>query len=175
MRGERPEVRLQGNTLQAMEIHKSKARHAPKLCLVGGGGVGGNTGRSDHFSQIPEMKSSSPWRQDTGLAGWDARGEGGTAHINLSLYQQARLRQGWLVTESAAGLGRRFSGNGGSLSDHSLPSTITHFTVDTVIGQRSNSKGATGWSKRGDSKGTFPLASLPNLCLLELSLSFCAS
>lgn len=71
-------------------------------------------------------------------------------HVNLSLYQQARLRQGWLVRESAAGLGRRFSGNCRSLSDYSLPSTITHFAVDTVIGQRSNSKGATGWSKRGE-------------------------
>ena len=114
------------------------------------GGGAGSTGRSDHFPQIPEVKSSSPWRGDTGLAGWEARGEGGTAHVNLSLYQQARLRQGWPVKESAAGLGRRFSGNCRSLSDHSLPSTITHFTVDTVIGQRSNSKGAMGRSKRGE-------------------------
>lgn len=54
MPGERPKVRLLGNTLQAVEIHKSKARHAPTLCLEGE-----STGQSDHFSQIPEMKSSS--------------------------------------------------------------------------------------------------------------------
>ena len=47
MPGERPKVRLLGNTLQAMEIHKSKARHAPTLCLEGE-----STGQSDHFSQI---------------------------------------------------------------------------------------------------------------------------
>ena len=90
-----------------------------------------------------------PWMQDTGPAEWEARGEGGTVHINLSLYQQARLRQGWLVKESAAALRRRFSGNCRTLSDyssqHHYPLRCWH-----SYWTESNSKGAMGWGKRGE-------------------------
>lgn len=80
----------------------------------------------------------------------DGKPEGKEGQRTLSItVPAARLRQGRLVKESAAGLGRRFSGNCRTLSDyssqHHYPLRCWH-----SYWTESNSKGAMGWGKRGE-------------------------